>query len=460
MKKTIIAGTLIFSIVASIPFASGLLMERTVRNAFADINSMYATTGFDYSLEIISYDRGYSTSDIEWKINLGALKGLYPIDEVVFEEHASHGFAGVVSTTSLEKNLWFADFVENQLQGRNPIHISSKYDLSGKIEATVALDAFSVNVEDETIDVKPGRMVTTTDHNLKHFSSTGNWQGLSVGETLAVGMMTMKSELEKISTYVWDGNMSFGANDIKARENDETVELQAMRCEYLLDLNDDQSSMSGEARFSVDGMHSNNLTVDHASVCLATKGLNVEGYEEFMRMYTDAMSAVVGNMAAFDGDPEKAKQIMNRQMAAIGFQMVAAYEKLMKEGLELRISDLLVNLPAGDIRGDITLRLLKDMTFMQFAPLVAQPELLLDIFYLKSDLSLPVNLTGENPGLLTPVYPGMHTGLFVKNGENLIHQAETINGRLMVNSEEVVLSPASKIQPTPASIDDTLALRW
>jgi hypothetical protein len=58
----------------------------------------------------------------------------------------------------------------------------------------------------------------------------------------------------------------------------------------------------------------------------------------------------------------------NQQIAASGFQRMTAYEKLMKAGLEFRRSDLRVNLPAGNIKGDVTLRLLKDMTFMQFAP--------------------------------------------------------------------------------------------
>jgi hypothetical protein len=128
-------------------------------------------------------------------------------------------------------------------------------------------------------------------------------------------------------------------------------------------------------------------------------------------------------------------------MAAMGFQMMAAYERLLKAGLELQVSDLLVNLADGDITGDVTLRLLKDMTFMQFAPVVSQPELLLDIFYLKSDVSLPARLVGENPGLLTPVYPGMQTGLFVKRGDKLIHRAETIDGKLMLNGSDVILTP-------------------
>ena len=439
MKKTITAIVFVLAIVAAVPFASGLIMERTVRQALDGANSIYADTGMGYSLEIVNYDRGYLASDIEWKIDLGALKDFYHIEDVVFKEHAKHGFTGVVSATSLEKNPWYAAFVDEHLQGRDPIQITTTYGLSGKIESTIALDAFSVTVEDETIEVKPGRMVSTTDNRLRHFNISGNWQGLSAGDTLTIGKISMASELEMLSTYLWDGNFSFGLQNFSVREKDEHIELQEFQGDYLVDIDDDRSSMSGEARFSVDRLKGKNLMLDDTSVRLAARGVNVEGYEEFMKMYTQTMSAAVGNMANLEEDPEQAKAILNQQMAAAGLQIMAAYEKLLSQGLELRIADLQVKMPEGDITGDLTLRLLKDMTFMQFAPLVAQPELLTDIFYLKSNLSLPAGLTGEDPKLLGPVYPGMQTGLFVKDGDNLVHQAETVDGKLMVNNQEVIL---------------------
>jgi hypothetical protein len=145
----------------------------------------------------------------------------------------------------------------------------------------------------------------------------------------------------------------------------------------------------------------------------------------------------------------------NQQIAASGFQRMTAYEKLMKAGLEFRRSDLRVNLPAGNIKGDVTLRLLKDMTFMQFAPPIARPGLILDIFYLKSNFSLPVKPMGANPRMLAPVYPGMQTGLFVRNRDNRVHQAEARNSKLMVNGRKVVLSLEIGIQTPPASFNNT-----
>ena len=81
------------------------------------------------------------------------------------------------------------------------------------------------------------------------------------------------------------------------------------------------------------------------------------------------------------------------------------------------------------------------MSFVQLIPIASQPERLFDFLYLKSKVSLPVALIGENTKLLAPMVSGMQTGFLVKNGKHLTHQAETIGGRLMLNDREVVLRP-------------------
>jgi len=442
MKKAIVAMVaVVLAGVSCIPFASGLIMEKTVRQAFTDLNDLYADTGAGYSLEIVDYHRGYLSSDIEWKIDLGALKNIYPIDEVIFKDTAKHGFAGVVSTTSLLENPWYAAFVAEKLQGRDPVHITTRYGLTGSIESTVALDPFSVVVDRETIDVQAGSMVTQTDRELKHFTSKGNWGGLSAGEAMSIGNLSLESALTRFSAFIWNGDFSFAMRDVNLREKGNSFEMKEMKGSYLLGLNEDQSKINGEALFSIDRIKTDRQTVDSASVRLATRNLDVEGYETFMQMYTRNMGQVLGSIAAMDENAEEVGEAMKKQMAAVGLQMIAAYEKLLKQGLEFKISDLDIQLDDGQIKGDMTLRLLKDMTFMQFAPVVSQPELLFDIFYLKSNLSLPAHLVGENPKLVAPLYPGMQTGLFVNDGENMVHAAETIDGQLILNNREMILSP-------------------
>ena len=210
MKKVIVAAlAVVLAVAVCIPFASGLIMEKTIRKAFTDLNNMYADTGAGYRLEIVDYHRGYLASNIEWKVDLGALKNIYPIQEVIFKDTAKHGFAGVVSTTSLRENPWYETFVAEKLQGRDPVHITTRYGLTGSIESMVVLDPFSVVVDNEAIDVQAGSMATKTDSELKHFTSSGNWAGLSAGEAVSIGQTSLESELTRFTTFVWNGDFSF-----------------------------------------------------------------------------------------------------------------------------------------------------------------------------------------------------------------------------------------------------------
>ena len=446
MKKIIVPVVLlIIAAVFSIPFVGGLLMQRSVRSTFENFNRFYADNGINYTFEIVNYDRHYLTSDIEWKIDLGAFKSLYHIEEIVFKDHAKHGFNGVVSTTSLEENPWYADFVAKKLNGRDPIHISTQYGLLGNVEFTFKLDPFVLPTEGEKIDVKEGRMVVAADRKLENFTTSGDWQGLKAGEKIVFGKTSMASKLKRFSPYIWDGDIHFEVAHVNVKDQNGSFELKGLKGKYLLKVNDDQTTTGWDTQLSIGGINTPRMLVDNSSIHFAVNGINIEGYEAFMKLYIQNISHVLGNVSALDKNPKATEEVLKRQMATMGFQLMGAYEKLLKKGLEIKVSDLNVKLAAGEINGGMTLRLLKDMTFMQFTPIISQPEQLFDIFYLKSNLSLPVALVGENPKLLTPVYPGMQTGLFVKKGDHLVHQAETVKGKLMLNNEAVLLPGQNRL---------------
>ena len=93
----------------------------------------------------------------------------------------------------------------------------------------------------------------------------------------------------------------------------------------------------------------------------------------------------------------------------------------------------------GPVKAEITLGLRKDVTLAQLLPTMMQPHLILDMVSLKSDVSLPDEWVGDKGRLLRPLFPGMQTGLFVREGKNLTHRAETRNGKLFLNGREVKL---------------------
>jgi uncharacterized protein YdgA (DUF945 family) len=440
MKKIII-GILLLIAIAGVgaPFVNGLMMEKTVKQSFKNLNTMYSDMGSGVSIETMKYDRNFFSTEIEWKMILGSLSAIYGVDEIIFLDRADHGYTSIVSKTSLEKNKWFTDFVNSKLEGKNPLAITTEYKLSGLMNSTIVLDAFSVQVDDEVVEIKAGKAIATCDKELKNFSSEASWEGISVPEKLKVEGITISSSLERLSTYLWDGTLSFGIGKGVIEENLQQIELVNFKVDYSLDVDDEEKTISVVTALGADHLLAGPETVDNGFVRIGLVNMDVQGFEEFMKLYTEMANTILQDMTAAEDDPEKMKTILQEEVTRTQFQIMAAYEKLLKKGLEFQISDLFAKLPEGELKGDVALTLNKDMTFAQFFPLVHQPELALDIFSLRSDISLPAKLVNDNPMLLMPMHEGMSTGLFIKNGDNLSHKAETRDGKLYVNGQEMVL---------------------
>jgi uncharacterized protein YdgA (DUF945 family) len=440
MKRIFISVAVILGIaVLAVPFGCGLVMERIVRQSFSNLNTMYAKSGQDVSAEIVRYDRGYSSSEIEWKIKFGRLKALYGVDEVVFIDRAEHGMNGIVSKTSLERNPWYTDFVKNKLAGKDPLHITTNYKLAGGLEATVAIDAFAIEAENKSFTVKPGKVFVACDKEFKSFTTEASWEGMAVAEQFAMSGFTLKSALTMISPFIWDGDVTMVLKDTHLQESGESFDLSNVKIAYLLSYDKERNKLSVKAEYGADSLTAGSDKIGKIFARIGINGVDGKGYEEFMKLYTATVSAILGDISAAKDDPEKMKQIAEQKMAMVGMQIVGAGEKLLTKGLELQVSDLHLQMPDGEITGDATVSLIKDMTFTQFIPVVSQPSLVLEIIALKSQISLPEKLVGDAPMLFAPIYPGMQTGLFVKTGQSILHKAETRDGKLYLNDKELVL---------------------
>jgi uncharacterized protein YdgA (DUF945 family) len=286
----------------------------------------------------------------------------------------------------------------------------------------------------------PGQLVLRVGKDLKHFDSEVTWEGFSAADKFAVNQVSMDSKLEKHSTYIWNGNVALSAKNIQAENEKGRFELSNLKCAYLLDFEEEKKALSIKAGFGADKIMGGPNQIKDAFVEIGINHLDSDGFEAFMELYSQVMVNVMGELSVESGkESEAANKDKQKRFAALGLQMAGAYEKLLKQDLELQLSDFQATLPQGRIKGNIALGLKKDMTMVQFAPLIMKPSLALDIFSLKSDFLLPAELVGENPKLLQPVFPGMQTGLFVKEGDNMVHQAETRNGKLYLNGREVRL---------------------
>ncbi len=440
MKKVVV-GILLLGIVAAVgvPFVNGLAMERIVKKSFTNLNGMYADTGSGISIEILRYDRNLTATEIEWRMKFGAMKAIYGVEEIVFIDRAEHGYTGIVSTTSLEKNKWFNDFISDKLAGKNPLRIATEYKLSGKIQSTITLEPFSWTVEEKRVAIKPGTAVFTWNEDLKNFSSETSWQGFSVEGKMMFDGISISSNLEKISTYLWDGILSYGAEKGQIQGSDDQFVFTNFKGDYSLDIDKEENAVSVVASFAVDRLQAGLARLDNGFFRLGVINMDALGFEEFIKLYNEMADTVLHDFTAAGDDPATMKKILSEQMGQTQLQMLTAYERLLKKGLEVQLSDLHAQLPEGIIEGDVAVSLNKDMTLSEIVPLMQQPERILDIISLHSDVLLPAALVGDKPMFLTPIYPGMQTGLFVKEGDNLIHKAQTRDGKLYLNGQEVQL---------------------
>jgi uncharacterized protein YdgA (DUF945 family) len=440
MKKIIAVVVVLILLASAAPFVNGLLMEKTVHRAFENANTIYAESNTGYSLEILRYERNFRSSEIEWKINFGSMKAFYGIEEMIFVDNAKHGYTGVVSTTSLESNPWFQNIINNKLQGSNPFNISTTYSLFGEIVTTMSFDAFSVVVDDETLEIDSGNFIISTDTEMKKYTTSANWQGMHVDDKAKLSKITMTADMEMISTFLWDGNFQFAIDSLVIDEDHHHVEWADFTAQYSSKIDSVKNQLSTESSFSLKSLNTGNMNVDGASATFALRNMDAQGYEEFMDFYTRTVYDALAKSAELEADPQASQDMLKEQLGNVGIQAIAAFEKLLQAGLEMEISDVIIKLSEGDINGSLNISLLKDMTLMQFAPVVGQPELILDILYLKSDVDLPATFAENAPNLTAPIFPGMQGGLFVEDGDYLRHRAETIDGKLMLNGNEVNLS--------------------
>jgi len=440
MKKFLAAiVVLLIAAGVSAPYVSGLVAERELREIIAKTNKLYADTALGITAEITQYKRGYSSSEVEYKVNLGTMSSLYGVKELLFQDQIKHEMTGVVATTSLARNPQYQEFVKTKLAGKDPLHITTRYSLTGEFESTFVLDAFSLPTSEQAVQIKPARFVGTGDKELKHFVMDGTWEGMAVNGMGALDAVSMKGDMTMESIYLGTGKVAMVIKGFKIEDPKEPVTLSNLIINYSLNHDKGANKLSAVVEYGADSLNVGDKKVEKALIKMAMNGVNATAYEELMRVYMTAFNKIVTAAGSNAQDPEQLEQAFEQQMGQIGMQLMGPAEKLLTKGLEFQIPDFHFTLPEGQVTGNLSVGLTKDMTFAQFIPFATQPELALQILALQSNCSLPKQLLGDDPSFLEPMHPGMKTGVFVVKGDRAEHKAEIKDGKLLLNNMELPL---------------------
>lgn len=443
MKKALL-GILILIVIGAVaaPFINGLMMERVLRGQLEKVNELYVDQPFSPHFEITRYDRGFSTSDIEWTITFPQLQELEGIQSIVMVEKAKHGLLGATSTTSLDQNSWYTDFISEELNGKDPLTITSEYNLLNGATGTFSVAQFElVDDQDNIIVVSPAEMIVQTDSNFEKIEAHGNFDGLSIPGAVGIEGIRFDSDMKMISSLIMDGTSSFSIDQVSINNGNtnKSVAISAIDAASTIDFDETNKKLSMSTTYSIDKVIADNNEVDDIRVRIAINQLDSDGFESVYNVYVDMLSEMMENLATAEGNPEQTAAIMEQQMPLFGIRLMSEAEKLLKKDLQIEIADLHLTLPQGEIEGDFTIGLKKDMTLAGFFPLAQQPEMLVEIFSFASNMTLPEGLVPNQNQLLAPILPGMETGIFEMQGEALVHKAEIKDDMLMLNGKELVL---------------------
>lgn len=444
MKKNVTVITVVLALAAlaaaGMPFANGILMEKGFRELVAQVNTMYAEQGNNMNIEIGRYDRGITSSEVEWKIDLGSMKSVYGFDAIVMIDRGRHGYRGVTFTTSLEQNPWYAEFVASQAGGKDPLSIVTEYTLGGDIHSNISLLPMTIKTGTDTFESRAAQFAVTSDWNLDRVQASGTWDGLTVGDKMTVEGLSFNSDLKLISSFIWDGGASVHCGKLTGRDGVTELTLDGLRTGYTLQYDEVKKTLNIEATYGI-GLLSDGLEkMENGSVTMGVRGLDAAAYEEAMRTYTKILGELLTELGSNTEDPQAVMQAFEARLSSAGLQMIGLLEKFLKPGLEIFISDVHAGLPQGDVSGELALKLEKELTVGQMFPMLQQPDILFEYLTLHSNVRLPAELVGENPMLLEPAYPGMKTGLFVREGTDLVSKAETKDKKLFINNEQIVFN--------------------
>lgn len=443
MKKALL-GVLIIVVIGifAAPFVNGLMMEKVLHRQLEKYNELYADQPLYPNIEITRYDRGFGSSEIEWTITMPQLLATEGVGPIILVEKAKHGYMGASSTTSLEQNSWYSDFIDKELDGKNPLSISSSYNLLSGFSTTFLLEPFELlDDKDNRFMISAGELVIKTDCAFENMVTDATFGGFSVPGKADIKGIELHSDIKVISTFIMDGTSSFSIQQVNIQDANKSkaVAINAIKGASTLDFDETAKKLSMNTEYSVDQVVAGEEKVDDLRLRIGINNLDSEAFESFYEVYVAMVSDMMADLATVQGNPEQVKDMTGRKMALAGIRLISEVEKLLKKDLQIEIADLHLTLPQGEVEGDFSIGLKKDMTLAGFMTLTQQPENLVEVFSYTSNMTLPDGLVDNQDSLLVPMLPGMQSGVFEKQGERLVHKAEIKDNKLLLNGKEFVL---------------------
>ena len=427
-------------IAAGLPIANGFIMEHMVTSAVKNMDQGKKQPGFHHRIKILDYDRSLYSTVITWQIQNQSRFSKNQLPLVVLVDRAKHGWFSIESRTSLEKNPWYADWVETRLNGKDPLDIRTKALVTGKITSKIHMDAFSFEDQGKTVQVQALDAAISTNKELETLKAQGSWQGASLEQELKLGPVVFDSDMHRLTDYLWEGKNTFSLEQLFIDgQNNDSLDLKRISLTSDTTTTEDKTRMTAAT-----GLHAEGVTINHTPLSawnadLKLKQINIQALEHVMAIYSNIISKAAQVLERQGSTPSDYQIFLKEQMARNRSRILFGLNRLLKKDLGVEVSNLDIELPQGKVTGSLDVTLKKNINTSGLFMLVMKPEKLLACFSLDAKLKIPAVFSNGNTWMTDPLIPGMATGLFIADLDRISSKVQIKENKLFLNGNEVVL---------------------
>jgi len=422
MKK-LITGLAVFVILALLlmPYVTGKVAETVTQQLITQINENNVEYG---ELSVLDYQRGFRStrSRFSWQPSLVGKFQLKP--EIVVQCDGSHGVFSYSYDCQFENAQGYTDFIDQQLNGIDPLTISGSVNVLGDIHHSFRLDAFELDNEGETITMLPGFINVVSDKNLKYFVIDGEFQGIELNGSdgfLAIGLVTTSGRIRQNELDLAIGDATLTVQDI-ALESDSQGRIEIEGLALHSQTQEDGEDLDVSYRLAVEQFKQSGVAED-LDLANLTMNFQMQGIDMVQ------MSTLTQKLDALEKQPESAQ---NASLLAL----LPAFESMLKPGLALEF-ELSADHLANPVAANLTMNLTNKLTLGDFLLFSVNPRNL----FTKID----VKLTNQIPYLFVDKNPNLSAALalspwHIKSDSSYATDFRISNGSIKLNGNELEIN--------------------
>jgi len=388
-KLLIIVLLIIATVLLGGPFLSGKIAEKETVDALQAFNQK-ASFG---SNELISFDRGYSSSKAKLRYAAPSFldkKGKHTYD---YNCDVKHKVIGVKYQCTLDQSGDYGEFVKQYLNGKDPLSFGVSASATGAVNYEFEIEPFTAKTEgNELISFKQASINIETDKDFSKIVYEYDLDGGSIKDKeglMIIGKINAEGSFKKLDGLMFLGNGTAQFDSISITSPKEKFTMNDMK----IDVDQDEAGDTIDTKFNVTinsaDSHKEIGKIEDIKFNFDWLGVNRQALMDYTKAIQDIQSSALSAAAA--GDTSFGNQMQGKSMA-----LIPIIEKLLSKD-----SSLNVNLSADILNDknsfDLRLKLLDSLTMADSMMFAFAPKEALKKIDLKLKSSIRKSLINKTP---------------------------------------------------------------